>query len=132
MGLNMPVVEWSLFMGSEVVVVQQLPFQGGVERFGDASCPSLSTALDPPGDQRTVGLTRRFRRWFGGAFAFLAVRQRWSGDRVYSADGDSCQSSLPARWTDVAEGDAVVPMAAGRSAFRFTDLVERIDGWLSD
>jgi hypothetical protein len=111
MGLSMPVVEWNLFTGLEVVVVQKLPFQGGVERFGDPRCPSLSTALDPVGYQRTVRVTRRSRRWFGRAFAFLAVRQGWSGDRVYSVDGDSCQSSLPARWTDAAETDAFVTMS---------------------
>jgi hypothetical protein len=49
---------------------------------------------------------------------------------VYSVDGYSCQSSLPARWTDGAERDAFVPMAAGRSAFRFTDLVELVGRWV--
>jgi hypothetical protein len=39
MGLSMPVVEWNPFTGLEVVVVQKLPFQGGVERFGDRVVP---------------------------------------------------------------------------------------------
>jgi len=65
---------------------------------------------------------------------FLAVRQTWSEDRVFFLDTGGRQFSLPVGWTDAAEPDAFVAMAAGRSAFRFADLVELrrlIDG-LSD
>ena len=53
---------------------------------------------------------------------------------MFFLDGDGRQFSLPVGWTDAAEPDAFVTMAAGRSPFRFADLVELgrlIDG-LSD
>jgi hypothetical protein len=43
---------------------------------------------------------------------------------VFFLDGDGRQFSLPVGWTDAAEPDAFVTMAAGRSLFRFADLVE--------
>jgi hypothetical protein len=55
---------------------------------------------------------------------FLAVRQTWSEDRVFFLDEHGQQFSLPVGWTDAAERDAFVTMAAGRSPFRFADLVE--------
>ena len=57
-------------------------------------------------------------------FVFLAVRQTWSEDRVFFLDEDARQFSLPVGWTDAAEPDAFVTMAAGRSQFQFADLVE--------
>jgi hypothetical protein len=38
-------------------------------------------------------------------------------------DEDGVQRSLPRGWTDAAEIDAFVVLAAGRSAFRVEDLV---------
>jgi Family of unknown function (DUF5372) len=75
-----------------------------------------------PGHASIPSMVRR-------AFAFLPVRQRWSEDRVYFLR-DSREFSLPAGWADAAETDAFVTMAAGRSAFRFTDLVELFDRWV--
>ncbi len=43
---------------------------------------------------------------------------------MFFLDGDGRQFSLPVGWTDAAEADAFVTIAAGRSAFRFADLVE--------
>ena len=53
---------------------------------------------------------------------------------MFFLDENARQFSLPVGWTDAAEPDAFVTMAAGRSPFRFADLVELrrlIDG-LSD
>jgi hypothetical protein len=53
---------------------------------------------------------------------------------VFFLDGDGRQYSLPVGWTDAAESDVFVTIAAGRSPLRFADLVELqrlIDG-LSD
>jgi hypothetical protein len=83
----------------------------------------LSTALDPVGDQRTVQVTHRFHPWFEQEFVFLAVRQTWSQDRVFFLDAEGRQFSLPVGWTDAAEPDPFVAMAAGRCPFRFADLV---------
>ena len=55
---------------------------------------------------------------------FLAVRETWSEVRVLFLDEEGRQFSLPVGWTDVAEPDVFATMAAGRSAFRFADLVE--------
>lgn len=65
-----------------------------------------------------------FHPWFGREFVFLAVRQTWSEDRAFFLDGEGRQFSLPVGWTDAAEPDVFVTLAAGRSPFRFADLVE--------
>jgi uncharacterized protein DUF5372 len=52
------------------------------------------------------------------------VRQTWSEDRAFFVDRDGRQFSLPVGWTDAADPDAFVTMAAGRSPFRFADLVD--------
>ena len=83
-----------------------------------------SNALDSVGDQRTVQVTHPFHPWFGQVFVFLAVRQTWSQDRVFFLDSQGRRFSLPAGWTDAAEADPFVTMAAGRCPFRFADLVE--------
>ena len=76
------------------------------------------------GDQRTVRVTHPFHPWFGREFVFLAVRQTWAQDRVFFLDEDGRQFSLPVGWTDAAEPDVFVTMAAGRSPFRVADLVD--------
>ena len=60
-------------------------------------------------------MTHPFHPWFGREFVFLAVRQTWSQDRVFFLDADGRQFSLPVGWTDAAEPDPFVAMAAGRS-----------------
>jgi len=60
----------------------------------------------------------------GREFVVLAVRQTWSQDRVFFLDGVGRQWSLPVGWTDAVGPDPFVVMAAGRSPFRFADLVE--------
>ena len=69
-------------------------------------------------------MTHPFHPWVGREFVFLAVRQTWSQDRVFFLDAQGRQFSLPVGWTDAAEPDAFVTMAAGRCPFRFADLVE--------
>jgi Family of unknown function (DUF5372) len=76
-------------------------------------------------------VTHPFHPWHGREFVFLAVRQIWSEDRVFFLDADGRQHSLPVGWTDAAEPDVFVVMAAGRCAFRVADLValgQLIDG----
>jgi hypothetical protein len=48
---------------------------------------------------------------------FFAVRQTWSQDGVFFLDGEGRQLSLPVGWTDAAEPDAFVVMAAGGARF---------------
>lgn len=64
-----------------------------------------------------------FHPWAGREFVFIALRQNWSEDRVVFLDERSCEHSLPVGWTDALEPDPFVVIAAGRSPFRFADLV---------
>jgi len=61
----------------------------------------------------------------------VAVRHTWGEDRVFFFGDDGTQKSLPRGWTDAADVDVFVAMAAGRSPFRVVDLVvlaEVVDG----
>ena len=87
-------------------------------------CSESSTALDPVTGQRTVRVTHPFHPWLGREFVLLAVRQTWSQDRVFFLDARGRQHSLPVGWTDAAEPDVFVTVAAGRCPFRFADLLE--------
>lgn len=72
-------------------------------------------------------MTHPFHPWFGWEFVLLVVRQTWSQDRVFFLDAQSRQFSLPVAWTDVAEPDPFVVMAAGRCPFRFAEPVRLND-----
>jgi hypothetical protein len=90
-----------------------------------------STAPGGTGEQQTVRVTHPFHPWVGREFVFVAVRQTWGEDRVFFFDEDEAQRSLPRGWTDAADVDAFVAVAAGRSALRVVDLlslVELLDG----
>ena len=61
----------------------------------------------------------------------MAVRQTWGEDRVFFLDEAGTQGSLPRGWTDAADADPFVTVAAGRSALRLEDLLallELVDG----
>jgi hypothetical protein len=70
-----------------------------------------------------VRVTHPFHPWAGREFVFVAVRQTWGEDRVFFLDEEGTQRSLPVGWTDAAEPDVFVAVAAGRSAFRVEDLL---------
>jgi Family of unknown function (DUF5372) len=76
-------------------------------------------------------VTHPFHPWSGREFAFVAVQQTWKQDRAYFFGDDGTMRSLPRAWTDAAEPDVFVALAAGRSAFRPEDLLalaEVLDG----
>jgi hypothetical protein len=54
----------------------------------------------------------------------VTYRHNWGEDRVYYHDEAGVLHSLPAAWTSVTPADPFVSLAAGRSAFRVTDLLE--------
>jgi hypothetical protein len=54
----------------------------------------------------------------------LTLKQAWGEDRVYFLDRKKRLRRLPTSWTDVAEVDPFVTVAAGRSNFRIDDLIE--------
>jgi len=72
-------------------------------------------------------VTHPFHPWLGREFVFVAVRQAWGEDRVSFFDEEAVQRSLPRGWTDAADVDPFVVVAAGRSALRVVDLVELVD-----
>ena len=64
-----------------------------------------------------------FHPWSGRAFEFVAVRRTWKQDRVFFLLEDGTLTSVPTAWTDRAEPDVFVAVAAGRSPFRVEDLL---------
>jgi hypothetical protein len=69
-------------------------------------------------------VTHPFHPWFGREFQFVAVQQTWRQDRVFFFGDDGNTQSVPRAWTDVAEPDVFVTIAAGRCPFRVVDLLE--------
>jgi hypothetical protein len=53
----------------------------------------------------------------------VAVRQTWGEQRVFYYDEAGALAALPTTWTDIADGDPFVAMAAGRAYCRVTDLL---------
>ena len=69
-------------------------------------------------------------------FELVSYRQNWGEERVWFHDTkDGRLHSLPMNWTDVGPLDRFVAVAAGRSLFRVTDLIElakQVAGWKSE
>jgi len=59
----------------------------------------------------------------GREYVFVAARLTWGDDRVFFLDDGGTRRSLPSAWTDAAEPDPFVVVAAGRSPFRVDDLL---------
>ncbi|MCA1679520.1 MAG: Y4bD/Y4pK family protein [Actinobacteria bacterium] len=72
-------------------------------------------------------MTHPFHPWVGREFVFVAARQTWGEDRVFLLDDDGVQRSLPRGFTDAADADPFVAVAAGRSALRVADLLELVE-----
>jgi len=77
--------------------------------------------------QRLVEVTHPFHPLFGRRFAFVDRRRNWSEDRVYFHDEQGALCSVPTGWTDDAEVDPFVVVAAGRCPFRIADLLDLAD-----
>ena len=71
-----------------------------------------------------VRITHPFHPRFGQELDMVEHRHNWGEDRVFFRDGDGHMASLPTRWTSVAPDDPFVVVAAGRSRFRASDLVD--------
>jgi Family of unknown function (DUF5372) len=68
-------------------------------------------------------VTHPFHPWCDREFVFVVARRTWGEDRVFFLDADGVQRSLPRAWTDAADVDPFVVLAAGRSPFRLEDLL---------
>lgn len=53
----------------------------------------------------------------------MAVRQTWGEYRVFYYNEAGVLAALPTTWTDVADPDPFVAMAAGRAYCRVSDLI---------
>jgi hypothetical protein len=68
-------------------------------------------------------VTHPFHPLFGQQFPLLAQRLTWGEERVFFLDPTTARvRSLPAAWTDRADPDVFVALAAGRAILRYTDL----------
>jgi hypothetical protein len=56
-------------------------------------------------------------------FALVVRRHDWGRNRVHFYDDNGRLISLPAQWTSVSLPDPFVVLSAGRSAFRYADLL---------
>ena len=72
-------------------------------------------------------MTHRFHPWCGREFEFVSRRRNWGEDRVYFYDEAGVLHSVPTTWTDEADVDPFVVMAAGRCPFRLEDLLALAD-----
>jgi hypothetical protein len=72
-------------------------------------------------------VTHPFHPWCGREFVFVVARLTWGEDRVFFLDKDGVQRSLPRAWTDAADVDPFVVLAAGRSPFRVEDLLAVVE-----
>ncbi|MHB1836188.1 MAG: DUF5372 family protein [Solirubrobacteraceae bacterium] len=72
-------------------------------------------------------MTHPFHPWCGREFVFVVARRTWGQDRVFFLDEDGVQRSLPRAWTDAADVDPFVVLAAGRCPFRVEDLLAVVD-----
>lgn len=60
----------------------------------------------------------------GQTFDLLTLKKAWGEDRVYFLDSKKRLRHLATSWTDAADPDPFVTIAAGRSHFRIDDLLE--------
>jgi hypothetical protein len=72
-------------------------------------------------------VTHPFHPLYGCEFEMIEYRHAWGEERVYFLDSSGHMQRLPASWTDVAGEDPFVVVAAGRSHFRVTELLQLVD-----
>lgn len=72
-------------------------------------------------------MTHPFHPLAGQRLEFVKRRKNWSVDRVYVYDPVGELVSLPVEWTDVEVADPFLVVAAGRSPFHITSLLELAD-----
>ena len=69
-------------------------------------------------------MTHPFHPLCGREYALVTYRHNWGEDRAYFHDDEGRLRSVPAEWTSLGADDPFVVVAAGRTAFRATDLLE--------
>jgi hypothetical protein len=72
-------------------------------------------------------VTHPFHPLFGREFDLIEYRNNWGEDRVYFHDAEGLLQSILANCTDVGGVDPFVEIAAGRSCFRYEELLRLAD-----
>jgi len=81
----------------------------------------------PHGDaeKRRFRVIHPYHPLYQQEFELVSYHQNWGENRVwFQATKDGRLHSLPMNWTDAGALDPFVAVAAGRSLFRVTDLIE--------
>jgi len=73
-----------------------------------------------------VTITHPFHPLYGKKYGLVGYRRSWRNEYVDLHDEQEQLISVPLAWTDAAERDPFVVMAAGRSYFRTEDLVRLV------
>ena len=69
-------------------------------------------------------VTHPFIPQYGTEYEYVDRRLNWGQDRVVYLDKNGDSATIPTSWTDVEEPDLFSLQSAGRSNFRYRDLVE--------
>ena len=72
-------------------------------------------------------VTHPFHPLFGCEFELIEYHKPWGEDRVFFSDAEGQLQSIVASCTDVGRDDPFVEIAAGRSFFRYEDLIRLAD-----
>jgi len=83
-----------------------------------------STTPHGESSERHFRVIHPFHPLFGQEFELVDRRTNWGENRVYFFDARGQVQSISASFTDVAGVDVFVDVAAGRSYFRFDDLIQ--------
>jgi Family of unknown function (DUF5372) len=84
----------------------------------------VSTTPQGNDEAQTFQVTHPFHPLRGKTLALVTYRHNWGEDRVYYHDEGGRLHALPLAWTNLAPVDPFVSLAAGRAAFRVSDLLE--------
>ena len=93
----------------------------------DLFLPNLSHRVSTTSctnSRKTFKVTHPFIPQYNNEYEFVDRRQTWGQDRVVYFDKNGDAATVLTSWTDVAEPDMFVDQSAGRSHFRYADLVE--------
>jgi len=74
--------------------------------------------------RKTFKIIHPFIPQCGTEYEYIDRRLNWGQDRVVYFDKNGDSATIPTSWTDVAEPDLFNLQSAGRSNFRYQDLVE--------
>ncbi len=72
-------------------------------------------------------ITHQFHPLYGKQFCLVEVRCVFAESYLYFHDETGRLREIPAAWTNYADGDAFVEVAAGRSALHGRSLLELVE-----